>query len=321
MKAVRVHEVGGPDVMVVEDVPQPTPGPGEVLVRMAGAGVNFVEVYHRNGLYPAKLPLTLGAEGAGEIIAVGEGTDPGRIGQRVASVDFNGSYADFATVKADRVAIVPDAVDDVTAAGTLLQGMTAHYLLHDAYPVTDGDTVLVHAAAGGMGLLLTQLASRMGVRVIGTASTPEKAELAREAGADEVLGYDDIAASVRDLTDGVGVAAVYDGVGRSTFDASLASLRLHGVLVSFGNASGKVEPVDLLRLITAGSVYVIRPSLQHYVVTPEEFSRRARDVFDWVASDGLHIRIGGRYSLADAGAAHADLEARRTTGKLVLTES
>jgi NADPH:quinone reductase len=319
MKAVRIHRQGGIDEMVIDEVPEPVPGEGEVLVRMAGAGVNFIEIYHRNGLYPVKLPMTLGGEGAGEVVAVGDGVDSARIGTRVASVNFAGSYAQLATVAADRIVEVPADVDDITAAGTLLQGMTAHYLLHDSYPVRPGDTVLVHAGAGGMGLLLTQWATRLGVQVISTASTPEKADLARAAGAVEVLGYEDVAASVRELTGGEGVAAVYDGVGRSTFDASLASLRLHGVLVSFGNASGPVEPFTPARLQAAGSVYVTRPTLMHFIVTPADFTRRATDVFDLVSSGDLDIRIGGHYPLADAGRAHDDLENRRTTGKLVLS--
>ncbi|HEY1488195.1 MAG TPA: quinone oxidoreductase [Micromonosporaceae bacterium] len=318
MRAVRVHHNGGIDSMVLDQLPDPVPGPGEVLVRVSGAGVNFIEVYHRTGLYPLELPTVLGAEGAGEVVAVGEGVDASRIGSRVASVNLAGSYAELATVAVDRVATVPDGVDDVTAAGALLQGMTAHYLLHDVYAVRRGETILVHAAAGGMGLLLTQWATRLGVRVIGTASTPEKADLARAAGAVEVLGYDDVAKQVRDLTDGEGVAAVYDGVGRSTFDASLGSLRRHGVLASFGNASGKVDPVDITRLLAAGSVYLIRPSLQHYVVTPGEFAHRAATVFELVQDGELDIRIGDKYPLTEAGRAHDDLENRRTTGKLVL---
>jgi NADPH:quinone reductase len=318
MKAVRVHEAGGPEVLRLDDVPQPEPGPGQVLIRLAAAGVNFVEIYHRTGLYPMPKPLTLGAEGAGEIVTVGAGVDPARIGDRVASVNLNGSYAEFATAMADRVAGIPDGVDDITAAGTLLQGITAHYLLHDSYPAAEGDTVLIHAGAGGMGLLLTQMATRMGVRVISTASTPEKAELSRAAGAAEVLGYDNVAERVRELTGGAGVAAVYDGVGKSTFDTSLASLRRHGVLVTFGNASGPVEPVDPMRLTAAGSVYLIRPSLGHYIVTAEEFAERSEAVFALVADGTLDIRIGGRYPLADAARAHQDLAGRRTTGKLVL---
>jgi NADPH2:quinone reductase len=318
MKAIRVREPGGVEALRFEDVDRPEPGPGQVLVRLYAAGVNFVEIYQRTGLYPAPMPLTPGAEGAGEIVAVGDGVDPARIGQRVASVNLNGSYAQFATAMADRVADVPDGVDDLTAAGTLLQGITAHYLLHDAYPAKAGDTVLIHAGAGGMGLLLTQMAARMGVRVISTASTPEKAALSRAAGAIEVLGYDGVAERVRELTAGEGVAAVYDGVGRSTFDTSLASLRRHGVLVTYGNASGTVEPVDPMRLTAAGSVYLIRPSLGHYIVTAEEFATRARAVFALVADGTLDIRIGGRYPLADAARAHEDLAGRRTTGKLVL---
>lgn len=318
MKAVRVHEAGGPEAMVVEDVPQPRPGVGQVLVRIAGAGVNFVEIYQRSGLYPVAMPFTLGAEGAGEIVEVGTGVDARRIGTRVASTVLSGSYAEFAVVAADRVAELPDGVDDHTAAGALLQGMTAHYLLHDSYPARPGDTVLVHAGAGGMGLLLTQMATAMGVRVITTASTPEKVALSQHAGAAAVLGYDDVATQVRDLTNGTGVAAVYDGVGHSTFDASLASLRRRGVLVSFGNASGRVDPVDPLRLMTAGSVYLIRPTLGDYVATPDEFHRRAEAVLSMVADGSLDIRIGGTYPLSDAAAAQEDLAGRRTTGKLIL---
>jgi NADPH2:quinone reductase len=318
MKAVRIHQTGGPDVMTVEELPDPAPGTGEVLVRLAATGVNFVDTYHRTGHYPRPTPFTLGSEGAGEVVAVGEGVTAVRAGDHVASTNLAGSYAELATAPADRVVAVPDGVDDEIAAASMLQGMTAHYLLHNSFPVKSGDTVLVHAAAGGMGLLLTQLASRMGVRVIGTASTREKAELARAAGAAEVFDYDDVAAKVRAATGGEGVAAVYDGVGRTTFDASLASLRPHGVLVSYGSASGPVEPFDIGRLAPAGSLYVTRPTLQTFIATPTELARRAGDVLGWVADGVLDIRIGGRYPLADARRAHEDLEGRRTTGKLLL---
>ncbi|HEY7174933.1 MAG TPA: quinone oxidoreductase, partial [Micromonosporaceae bacterium] len=249
MHAVRIHETGGPEAMVVEEVPEPTPGPGQLLVRLAAAGVNFVDIYYRMGLYPTNLPTTPGSEAAGEVVAIGEGVEGVVVGQRVCSAEFAGAYAQYAIVAAERAVPVPDGVGEDVAAAALLQGMTAHYLLHDSYPAKAGDTVLVHAAAGGMGLLLCQMASRMGVRVIGTASTPEKAELARGAGAAEVLDYDDVAAKVRVLTGGDGVAAVYDGVGRSMAEANLASLRLHGVWVQFGNASGAVPPIDPLRLM------------------------------------------------------------------------
>jgi NADPH:quinone reductase len=318
MKAVRVHVHGGVDALVLDDVPEPRPGPGEVLVRLAAAGVNFIDTYHRSGQYRADLPITLGAEGAGEVVAVGNGVADISVGQHVGSTSFAGAYAELATAPAERVVPIPDGIADATAAAALLQGMTAHYLLRDSYPVKAGDTVLVHAAAGGMGLLLTQLASRSGARVIGTVSTSEKAELARGAGAAEVLDYDGVADNVRALTGGEGVAAVYDGVGASTFDESLASVRRHGVLVVYGAASGPVPPVDVQRLSAAGSIYLTRPTLAHFIVTPADLARRAGDVLRWVADGSLDIRIGGRYPLADAARAHADLEARRTTGKLVL---
>jgi NADPH2:quinone reductase len=318
MKAIRIHRTGGPEVLTLEDVPEPTPAPGEVLIRLAAAGVNFIDVYHRTGLYPKPFPMVLGDEGAGDVIAVGDGVDRAWIGQHVGSTDVAGAYAEQATAPAARIIAVPDGIGDEIASAALLQGMTAHYLLHDSYPVKAGDTVLVHAAAGGMGLLLTQLASRMGVRVIATASTPEKAELARAAGAAEVLDYDEVPDRVRALTGGAGVVAVYDGVGRATFDSSLASLRRHGVLVAYGQSSGKIPPLDVGRLAAAGSVYVTRPTLGHFIVTPAELARRAEDVLGWIADGTLDIRIGGRYPLHDAARAHEDLEARRTTGKLLL---
>jgi NADPH2:quinone reductase len=287
-------------------------------VRIAGAGVNFIDTYHRSGHYPMTLPLTLGSEGAGEVVAVGDGVDSVSVGAHVGSTNFAGSYAQFATARADRVVVIPHGVADELAAAALLQGMTAHYLLHDSYPAKAGDTVLVHAAAGGMGLLLTQLATRMGVHVIGTASTPAKAELARGAGAVGVLDYDGVGDKVRALTGGAGVAAVYDGVGASTFDASLASVRRRGMLVVYGAASGPVPPVDVRRLQAAGSIYLTRPTLADFIATPAELARRAGDVLGWVSDGSLDIRIGGRYALADAAGAHEDLEARRTTGKLLL---
>lgn len=302
----------------MSQVDTPRPGPGQVLVRLAATGVNFIDVYYRNGLYPGPVPYTPGIEGAGTVVEVGEGVEAPRVGDRVASVTFAGSYAQFAVAAADRLVPVPDDIGDDVAAAVLLQGMTAHYLLRDSYAVRPGDTVLVHAAAGGMGLLLTQLATTFGARVIGTASTPEKAELARQAGAAEVIGYADVPARVRELTGGEGVAAVYDGVGRDTFDGSLASLRPHGILVLYGYASGPVPPFDLNRLQTGGSLFVTRPTLAHFVATRQELARRAGDVFGWVADGSLRVTIGGRYPLAEARRAHEDLQARRTTGKLLL---
>lgn len=302
----------------MSQIDTPEPGPGQVLVQLTAAGVNFVDTYFRTGLYPRPVPYTPGGEGAGTVIAVGEGVETPQVGDRVAATEFVGSYAQFALAPADRVVPVPDGISDEVAAAALLQGMTAHYLLHDSYAVRPGDTVLVHAAAGGMGLLLTQLATKLGARVIGTVSTSEKEKLARQAGAVEVIGYDEVAARVRELTGGEGVPAVYDGVGRDTFDASLASLRPHGTLVLYGYASGPVPPFDLNRLQLGGSLFVTRPTLAHFVASREELVRRAGDVFGWVAGGSLSVAIGGRYALADARRAHEDLEARRTTGKLLL---
>jgi NADPH:quinone reductase len=286
VEAILVQEHGGPEVLALAeaDAPEPTPG----------------------------------GEGAGTVITVGEGVETSKVGDRVASTELAGSYAQFAVAAADRVVAVPDGISDEVAAAALLQGMTAHYLLYDSYPVRSGETVLVHAAAGGMGLLLTQLASKLGARVIGTVSAPDKEKLARQAGAAEVIGYDDVAARVRELTGGEGVPAVYDGVGRDTFDASLASLRPRGTLVLYGYASGSVPPFDLNRLQLGGSLYVTRPTLAHFVASQEDLTRRAHDVLGWVADGSLHITVGGRYPLAEARRAHEDLEARRTTGKLLL---
>jgi NADPH2:quinone reductase len=318
MKAIQIAQTGGPDVLRLADLPDPSPGPGQVLVRLSAIGINFVDTYHRGGLYPRAVPFVPGGEGAGEVVAVGDGVSGVVAGDRVASTDLAGAYAELAVVAADRLVPLPAGVPDEVAAAVLLQGMTAHYLLHDSYPVRPGDPVLVHAAAGGMGLLLSQWGKALGARVIGTASTPEKVELARSAGANPVLGYDGFAAAVRDLTDGDGVAAVYDGVGRATFDESLASLRRHGVLVLYGQSSGPVPPFDLARLNSGGSLYVTRPTLGHFVSTPAELLSRAGDVLGRVAAGTLSVRIGGRYPLAEAARAHEDLEARRTTGKLLL---
>ncbi len=318
MEAIRVQEHGGPEVLTPAETGAPEPGPGQVLVQLAAAGVNFVDTYYRTGLYPQPVPYTPGSEGAGTVVAVGDGVESPKVGDRVASTNFAGAYALFALAAADRVVPVPDGVSEELAAAVLLQGMTAHYLLLDSYRVRPGDTVLVHAAAGGMGLLLTQLATRFGARVIGTVSTPDKEKLARQAGAAEVLGYGEVPARVRELTGGEGVPAVYDGVGRDTFDASLASLRPHGVLVLYGYASGPVPPFDLNRLQQGGSLYVTRPTLGHFIVSPQELARRAADVLGWVADGSLHVAIGGRYPLAEARRAHEDLQGRRTTGKLLL---
>jgi NADPH:quinone reductase len=318
MDAIQVAAHGGPEVLTLTDLPVPEPGPGEVLVRLSAAGVNFVDTYHRSGLYQVRLPLVPGTEGAGVVEAVGPGVTAPRAGDRVVSNNLAGAYARYAVTPARRAVPIPEGVTDEQAAAVLLQGMTAHYLLHDSYPVRAGDTVLVHAAAGGMGLLLTQLATTLGARVIGTVSTPEKEELARAAGAAEIIGYDGVAERVRELTGGTGVPVVYDGVGRDTFDASLASLRTRGTLVLYGYASGPPAPFDLGRLATGGSLSLTRPTLGHFVATDEELGRRAGDVLTWVADGTLKVTVGGRYPLAEAARAHADLESRRTTGKLLL---
>jgi NADPH2:quinone reductase len=319
MDAIVVRAHGGPEELVLADVPVPEPGPGQVRVGLTAVGVNYIDVYVRNGYYPWPLPRTPGSEGAGVVTAVGPDVTSVRVGDRVASVNLEGGYAQQSLVAADRVVSIPEQVTDELAAAALLQGLTAHYLLYDSYPVRPGDTVLVHAAAGGMGLLLTQLATRLGARVIGTVSTEDKARLARAAGAVEVIRYGgvDVAVEVRRLTDGAGVAAVYDGVGKDTFDASLAALRMRGTLVLFGAASGPVPPFDPQRLQHSGSLMLTRPTLTHFVADPAELTRRADDLFAWIA-DGLDIRIHERYPLAEAPRAHADLESRRTTGKLLL---
>jgi NADPH2:quinone reductase len=292
-----------------------------VLVKVAAAGVNYIDTYHRSGAYPMPLPFIPGSEGAGTVIAVGPDAGDLAVGDRVAWAGSPGSYAELAVVPAEQAVPVPAGVDTDIAAGCLLQGMTAHYLTVSVHAVQPGETVLVHAAAGGMGLLLTQLATARGGRVIGTVSTAAKEKLARDAGAAEVIRYaeiDDVAGEVRRLTDGHGVPAVYDGVGASTFDASLASLRPRGMLALFGAASGPVPPVDPQRLNSAGSVFLTRPKLADYVPTREELRWRAGEVFDAIRTGSLRITIGGRYPLSDAAQAHQDLQGRHTTGKLLL---
>ncbi|WP_328395223.1 quinone oxidoreductase [Streptomyces sp. NBC_00390] len=325
MKAVLVREFGAPDVLRAEEAADPRPGPGDVLVAVEAAGVNFIDVYRRSGVYPGPLPFVPGAEAAGVVVAVGPATDTGpgphRIGDRVAWANQPGGYAELAVIPAHRAVAVPDTMPCTTAAAVILQGMTAHYLTHDTYQVRPGDTVLVHAAAGGMGLLLSQLVRLRGGRVIGTVSTAEKEKAARAAGAWQVLrhGQDDIAAAVRELTDGEGVAAVYDGVGAPTFDASLDSLRPRGTLAVFGQSGGRVPPVDLQRLNAAGSVFVTRPNLDHHIATAGELTHRAAAVFGLVAGGRLDVHIGGSFPLERAAQAHQALEGRVSTGKLLLT--
>lgn len=323
MHAIEVSETGGPEVLNYNDVAQPEPGQGEVLIHSAAIGVNFIDTYFRSGQYPRPLPFVLGSEVCGTVVAVGPDTqtDLG-VGDRVVSASANGGYAEFCTAPAFLTARVPDDVSSEVAASALLKGLTAHYLLMSVYPVQSGDSVLVHAGAGGVGLILTQWAAHLGARVITTVSTPEKERLSRQAGAAEVLPYPTDAYQfgqrVRELTDGAGVEAVYDGVGATTFDASLASLAVRGTLALFGAASGPVPPFDPQRLNYAGSVYLTRPSLAHFIRTGQEFSWRAGDLFDVIGSGAVQVEVGGSYPLADAARAHTDLEGRKTTGSIVL---
>jgi NADPH2:quinone reductase len=316
MRAVVITRHGGPEVLEVRDVPEPVGGGGRLVVEVAAAGVNFRDVYEREGAgsYDTPTPLVAGVEGAG-VVRAGAGDSPP--GARVAWWQAPGSYAEVVALDPAAAVPIPDGVTDEQAAAVLLQGMTAHYLSSDAYAVRPGDWVLVHSAAGGVGLLLTQMVRRAGGRAIGTTSGGEKADLARGAGAEEVLGYDEVPERVRALTGGEGVAAVYDGVGKATFDASLASLRPRGTLVVYGSSSGMPDPVPIPRL-NEGSFFVTRPTLHHYAATREELLERAGAVFGMVADGSLSVRIGGRYPLAEARLAHEDLEARRTTGKLLL---
>jgi NADPH2:quinone reductase len=309
MRAVQIRSHGGPEVLEVADVAPPEAGPGELLVDVAAVGVNFRDVYEREGNYGGDLPAIIGAEGAGTVVGSGE---------RVAWASAPGSYAEQVVVGADRAVPLPEGVSDELAAAVLLQGLTAQYLCTSTHEIQPGETVLVHAAAGGVGSLLTQVAAKRGARVIATTSTNEKAQLARDAGASEVIGYGDFAERVKELTDGTGVDVVYDGVGAATFDDSLASLRPRGDLVLFGAASGRVPPFDPMRLENGGSLFLTRPSIRHYTATRDELRSRAAAVFDWIAEGELEVRIGGRYPLEDARRAHEDLEARRTAGKLVL---
>lgn len=322
MHAIEVSETGGPEVLRYVDTPQPTPGPGEVLIEAEAIGVNYIDTYFRSGQYPRQLPFILGQETSGTVVNTGEGVDSFTAGDRVVTAAASGGYAEYATAPASFTAAVPDAVPADVAASALLKGLTAHYLLKSVYPVQAGDTVLVHAGAGGVGLILTQWAHLLGARVITTVSTPEKERLSRRAGADEVLSYpddaDEFCERIRALTDGAGVAAVYDGVGATTFDASLASLAVRGTLALFGAASGPVPPFDPQRLNAAGSVFLTRPSLAHFVRTGQEFSWRAEELFAAVAGGDITVEVGGRYPLADAARAHQDLQGRKTTGSLVL---
>ena len=320
MRAIRVTRHGGPEVLELTELESPVPAAGELLVDVSAAGVNFRDVYERQGLgYGGTPPLTSGAEGAGVVTALGPGVAGFAVGDRVAWANAPGSYAEQVVVAAANAVAVPAGVGDDIAAAVLLQGMTAHYLCTDVYPVSPGDSVLVHAGAGGVGLLLTQLVRARGGRVIATVSSDEKAGLSRAAGAADTIRYEGFGARVRELTGGDGVAAVFDGVGRATFDESLGSLRVRGTLALYGAASGPVEPVDPRRLMAGGSLILTRPSLPHFTRTRDELEARAGAVLAAVADGSLAVRIGGRYPLEDARRAQEDLESRATTGKLLLT--
>jgi NADPH2:quinone reductase len=316
-RAIEYDTTGGPEVLELREVERPSPGPGELLIQVAATGVNFIETYQRRGTYSVRFPFRPGAEAAGTVVEAGEGSgfSPG---DRVATAEAKGTYADFAIVPADKAVRVPDGVDDRTAAALLLQGYTAHFLSNSTFPVGPEHTVLLHAGAGGVGLLLTQLLVAKGARVITTVGSDEKEELSRGAGAHEVLRYDGFRERVRELTGGRGADVVYDGVGKDTFDESLATVAVRGYLVLFGAASGPVPPVDPQRLAAAGAVYLTRPTMSFYLRDAEERQWRAGELFDAVQAGRLSVRIGATYPLADAARAHTDLEARRTTGKVLL---
>lgn len=320
MKAIQVQKTGGPEVLTLVDLPIPTPKPNEAIVKIAASGVNFIDVYFREGRYPAQLPFVDGQEGAGTVTEVGSEVRSLKAGDRVAYSNVLGSYAEYAAVPAEKLVKVPDGLSDEQAAAAMLQGMTAHYLVYSTYPLKKGETALIHAAAGGVGLLLVQMAKNVGARVIGTAGSDDKARLAKEAGADEVIVYtrQDFEAETKRLTDGKGVHVIYDGVGKSTFEQDLNLLRPRGYLVLFGASSGAVPPFDPIRLSQKGSLFLTRPSLMHYVATREELEKRAGDVLGWIAAGKLKLRIARKYKVAEAQQAHRDLEGRKTTGKVLL---
>ncbi len=318
-RVTRAVEAGGTEVFETVEVPAPSPGEGQLLVKTAAAGVNFIETYQRSGVYPVEYPFVPGTEGAGEVIALGEGVEGFSVGQRVATTEAaTGTYASHFVVDAAKAVPVPEGVSDEQAAALPLQGVTAHYLINSTYKVSPGETVLTHAGAGGVGQVLTQLLKAKGARVITTTSTPEKAEIAQAAGADHVLDYENFAERVREITHGAGVPVVYDGVGKTTFTGSLDSLAVRGMLVLYGGASGQVPPYDLQDLNRRGGLYVTRPAVHWYLRNAEERSWRFTELFTALTEGQLNLSIGQRYRLEDAGQAHTDLENRRTTGKLLL---
>jgi NADPH2:quinone reductase len=320
VKAIRVHSHGGPDALRLEELPDPRPARGEALVQVEAAGVNFIEVYQRKGQYAMNLPYTPGSEGAGTVVAVGDHVSSVKVGDRVVSQSLRGSYAEFALAPAERLISIPDGVAPKVAAAAMLQGLTAHYLVNSTYPLQPGDWCLVHAAAGGVGLLLCQLARMRGALAIGTVSNEEKARLARDAGAHATINYisQDFVAEVKRLTDGKGVKVVYDSVGATTFPGSLNSLAPRGLLALFGQSSGPVPPFDPQILNQKGSLFLTRPTLAHYVATREELEDRATELFQWIRTGKLKVRIHAEYSLSDAPKAHSIIESRGTTGKVIL---
>ena len=320
MKAIQIKQTGGPEVMELADLPVPQPNPNEAVVKIQAAGVNFIDVYNREGRYKVPLPFVLGQEGAGVVSALGSDVRDVAVGDRVAYTSVLGSYAEYAAVPADRLVKIPDGVSEREAAASMLQGITAHYLVHDTYPLMKGETALIHAAAGGVGLLLVQMAHNIGARVIGTVSSEEKAKLAREAGADEIIFYtqSDFEAETKRLTGGKGVDVVYDSVGKTTFEKGLNVLRPRGMMALFGGSSGAVPPFDPLTLTQKGSLYLTRPSIGHYIITRQELQQHAGAVFGMIRGGKLKLRIEHVYPLAEAAQAHRDLEGRKTTGKLLL---
>lgn len=320
MKAIRVHALGGPEVLTYEEVAEPPARAGEAVVKVEAAGVNFIDIYQRTGVYKLALPLTLGLEGAGTVASVGEGVSGLKAGDRVAWTSVQGAYADYCAVPADRLVRVPSGVTMKQGAAMMLQGMTAHYLTRSTYPLKPGDACLIHAGAGGVGLLLTQIAKMLGARVITTVSTPEKAALSREAGADRVVLYteQDFEAASKEFTGGKGLQVVYDSVGKTTFAKSLNCLGPRGMLVLFGQSSGVVESIDPLQLSQKGSLFFTRPTLVHYIATREELQQRATDLFGWIAADKLRLRTEFDFPLREAAAAHQALAGRKTTGKVLL---
>ncbi|HUD23151.1 MAG TPA: quinone oxidoreductase [Acidobacteriaceae bacterium] len=320
MQAIQITQTGGAEVLVRRELPTPTPGPGEALVRIEACGVNFIDIYLREGRYPSTLPFIPGQEAAGVVAALGPGVTAFKVGDRVAWCGIPGTYAALAVAPIARLIAIPDGVTTQQAAAAMLQGMTAHYLTNSTYAIQPGDAVLVHAGAGGVGLLLIQMAKRLGARVFATVSNEEKAALAHAAGADEMILYtrEDFTAKVREFTSGAGVPVVYDSVGKTTFDGSLACLRPRGILVLYGGSSGAVPPFDLIQLSTRGSLYITRPTLKDYTASREELEQRAGDVLGWVADGSLKLRLEHSYPLADAAQGHRDLEGRKTTGKVLL---